>query len=203
MSSFDIPVSITGLVLLAALSSACARDAGNARPSESRDAASVVAPCVVTGSWDAVLERPGYRVHGVVTLDAPSDSGRVRVGSKPRGWRGRYDLEWWRLWGLDEGQLQSTSTGAGSQDEIRYGLLAYADGDTISITLSPLTSHGPISLWGLWHGDTIRGEWGQRSYPLPPLPGATDSARPPHGTALLTRSPTVCAKRAALYLQKG
>jgi hypothetical protein len=186
-----------GIVLLVALSVACTRDAGSAQPSErgGKDVAAA-APCAFTGHWNAVLERPGYQVHGTIDINAKAESLPPGTYAKWRDWRGRYELEWWHLWGPKEGQLNSTSTGSGTEDEIRHGLRASANGDTISITLSPLTSHGPINLWGVWRGDTIRGEWGQRGDLSFVLAGRHGDG-PPHGTALLTRPATSCAGRAA------
>jgi hypothetical protein len=186
-----------GVVLLVVLSVACTRDAASAQPSErgGRDVAAV-APCVFTGHWDAVLERPGYQVQGTIDINAKAEPLPPGTYAKWRDWRGRYELEWWRLWGPKEGRLSSTSTESGSEDEIRHSLLASANGDTISITLSPLTSHGPISLGGIWRGDTIRGEWGQRGDMFLVLTGKHRD-RPPHGTALLTRPATSCARRVA------
>jgi len=154
-----------------------------------------LAPCALTGRWDAVLERPGYMVRGVIDINRKPDPLPPGAYAKDRRWHGRYELEWWRLWGPKEGQLYSTSTASGTEDEIRHGILAYMDGQTIYMIFSPLTSHGPISISGSWQGDTIRGEWSQRGGMIPP-PGKR-TAGPPHGTALLTRQATSCAGRGA------
>ena len=193
----DVGALTGGIVLLVALSVACARDAASAQPSErsGRDVAAV-APCVFTGHWDAVLERPGYQVQGTIDINGKAEPLPPGTYAKWRDWGGRYELEWWRLWGPKEGRLSSTSTESGSEDEIQHGLRASANGDTISITFSPLTSHGPISLGGVWRGDTIRGEWSQRGDMFQVL-ARRHGDGPPHGTALLTRPATSCARRAA------
>jgi hypothetical protein len=180
------------------LSAACAKEANRTAPSErSRTAAASDTSCVFTGRWDALLSRPGYQVHGITEINSTPDSMPPGYNLNWRRWRGRYDLEWWRLWGPKEGRLHSTSTGPGTEEEIRHGIFVSAARDTISITLSPATSHGPINLWGIWRGDTIRGEWAQRSRRPPPPPGEVDANPTPHGAALLTRSPTVCSKHTA------
>jgi hypothetical protein len=152
----------------------------------------------LTGRWHAVLERPGYKVWGVIDINRDPDALPPGAYVRDRRWHGRYELEWWRLWGPKEGPLSSTSTGAGTEDEIRHGILAYLDGETVDMTFSPLTSHGPINLWGVWRGDTIDGEWSQRSGMIPPF-GSHDEG-PPHGTALLTRPMTSCSGRGAMDL---
>ena len=194
-----ISASTLGYVLLGTLSTACQGGSRRAPPGESRESAAAAAgvPCVFTGHWDAILKRPRHVVRGTLDINTMPDSSSRGVDPRWRRWRGRYDIEWWRLWAPKEGLVSSTSTGAGSQQEIRHGILASAVGDTVSITLSPLTSHGPISLWGVWLGDTIRGVWHQRSVRLVPAkPGALNADVPPHGTVLLTRPPTSCGKRA-------
>jgi hypothetical protein len=137
-------------------------------------------------------------VRGVIDINRNPDSLPPGAYVRNRRWRGRYELEWWRLWGPEEGHLNSTSTTAGTEDEIRHGIIANLDGDVVYMTFSPLTSHGPINLWGVWRGDTIDGEWGQRSGMIPPL-GSHDEG-PPHGTALLSRPRTNCSGRGAMEM---
>jgi hypothetical protein len=121
--------------------------------------------CPLGGSWEVTLQRFEPAAPTAV-------SGTIRLGEAPPRpnilvveptFDGRYDFDFTPLLVGAPG-FYSTSTGAGTADEIEWGVRAWLHpGDTVDIALSPLVSHGPISLRGVVASDSIFGEWYQRS----------------------------------------
>ena len=131
------------------------------------------APCPIAGHWEMRLRRDstarlGDRQRAAVGWVALVDSGGSSVptgrGTAGPVWRGTFDVALDSLFGPGEGGVASTSVESGTPEQIRTTVHAYMlDTSTIQIHLSPLVSHGPLSLTGHLHGDTITGRWRQRS----------------------------------------
>lgn len=140
---------------------------------DGRTAQAAGAPCPLSGHWEVRLRRDSTArlddrartaAGWVALVDSGGGSVPTRGGSTAAIWRGTYEVGTDSLFGPHEGGVASTSVGSGTEEEIRSTVQAYMlDASTIEIDLSPLVSHGPLSLTGQLEGDTIIGRWRQRS----------------------------------------
>jgi hypothetical protein len=146
--------------------------AAGASVSHVAERATNTAPCPWGGTWQATLSRGARTVTGVITVldsNGPVSYPHGYPGPTERQWHGRFAVAVESLFAVDEGAVTSTSVGRGTPEEIASGVNLYPVGDTVQVVLQPLVSHGPLSLGGVRHGDTITGRWWQRGGAVPSL----------------------------------
>ena len=149
------------------------------------ESAIIGAPCPLGGRWSIQLWRDTLRTTPPIDgrrstgwIQIADSAGSRQIGQSTATWQGHYALAIDGLFGPNEGGVMSTSVKAGTRAQVQSGLEARLVDGRLSVDLSPLVSHGPVSLEGQFRGDSIEGRWEQRS---------EDFLRAPRGRFLMIR----------------